>query len=88
MTKEAQIADLNQRIKAEEVRAGNTKNSKFRDLLLKAYKSELRFRLKQWKAILEENGQKAQAVDKSILRRMRLKILKANFIRYRNQIQK
>ena len=88
VSKEAEIANLNQRIKAEEVRAGNTKNKKFRDLLLKAYKSELKFRLQQWKAILKDNEMKATVVEKNIIRRIRLRVLKANFIRYRSQVQK
>lgn len=83
-SKERELADLNQRIKAEEVRSGNNRNKKFRVMLLKAYHSELRFRLRQWRAILEENDEKAQIVDRTVIRKIHLRKLRRAFNHFNN----
>ena len=86
--KEDQIADLNNRIKAEEVRSGHKADNKFKKMLLKAYHNELRFRLRQWRAILEQKDQVVQRLDNSIIKKIQKRYMRAGFIRYRDQIKK
>ena len=63
------------------MRSGNKGKAKFKKMLRKAYLAELRYRLGQWKARVDKQNNTGQKVEKTIIKKMKMRFVRQAFDR-------
>ena len=79
---EDELRATREKVKTEEVRSVNKGKAKFKRLLLKAYKAELKHRLNQWKIRVDNQNYAGDKLQKQLLLRMKNRIIKQAFDRF------
>jgi len=78
---EDEIAQIKEKVATEEVRNKNKGKGRFKKMLLKAYKAELKYRLHQWKARVDTHSNTGGKVEKTIIKKMKNRFLRQAFDR-------
>lgn len=80
-----EIAATAAKVQAEEVRSVKKGNTKFKRMLLKAYHTELKHRLLQWKSKIVTEQSKGEQLRRGVLNKWQKRLYREAFDKFRNQ---
>lgn len=83
---EDEIIATTKKVQAAKVSSVRQGNAKFKRMIIKAYKKELKYRVEQWKEALKSRSEKMQKLDKAVVAKVKKRFYRQIFDMYKSKI--